>query len=172
MGSSCLSETIFAYSARVEAREGEDASDCSTRIIPSAMRAPCRTKSTLSRVMGSRISTASCVSRELRSTSIGQATYLKSSPCTSYAEGKRRTATHMRVVALRQKLNDPGYLCGVLEEQERQTCHSSSTDVVGRIGYCDVQQLTDGSIVRGSSIRKGKSVNAAIAQDGVLFIDR
>lgn len=40
MGSSCLSAMIFAYNARVEDRDGVDASDCSTRIIPRAMRAP------------------------------------------------------------------------------------------------------------------------------------
>lgn len=59
MGSSCLSETTFVYKALVDARDGEDASDCWTRIIPRATKAPCRTKSTLSLVMGSRISTAS-----------------------------------------------------------------------------------------------------------------
>ena len=60
MGSSCLSAIILAYRARVGTMEGDDASDCWTRTMPRAMNAPWRTKSTLSLVMGSRISTASC----------------------------------------------------------------------------------------------------------------
>ena len=45
----------------LEERDGVDASDCSTRIIPRAMRAPWRTKSTLSLVIGSKMSTASYI---------------------------------------------------------------------------------------------------------------
>ena len=59
IGSSCLSETILVYKDRMETIEDEAASDCWTNIIPSATNAPWRTKSTLSLVIGSRISTAS-----------------------------------------------------------------------------------------------------------------
>lgn len=69
IGSSCLSATIFAYKARVDASDGVDASDCSTRTIPSAMKAPWRTKSTLSLVIGSKISTASCIATYIRKAS-------------------------------------------------------------------------------------------------------
>jgi hypothetical protein len=66
IGSSCLSETNLAYSARIEARELDVASDCSTRTIPKATKAPCRTKSTLSLVIGSRMAMASLKSNEHR----------------------------------------------------------------------------------------------------------
>ena len=59
IGSSCLSKAILVYNDRIETIEDEETSDCWTRIIPSAMNAPWRTKSTLSLVIGSRISTAS-----------------------------------------------------------------------------------------------------------------
>jgi hypothetical protein len=40
IGSSCLSEMTFVYLAGVEASDGDEAYDCSTRIIPREMNAP------------------------------------------------------------------------------------------------------------------------------------
>lgn len=130
------------------ARDGDDASDCSTRIIPNEMRAPWRTKSTLSLVIGSRISTASC--KHGQSPTLAWApsdTHLEASASTSNAERERGTTADVGVVALGQQLDNPWYLRGVLEEQEGKTRNSSTTNVVRSVRYGDVQKLPDGGVV-------------------------
>lgn len=79
------------YKARVEARDGKEASDYRTRI------APWRTKLTESMVMGSRIWTASC------------------SPVPGGAERESGATADLGVIALVQMLYDPRRLTGILE---------------------------------------------------------
>ena len=91
--------------------------------------------------------------------------YLEASTCASDTERKCRAAPYVGVVTLTKQLYDTRYLCGVLEQHERQRDDRRSADVVRGIRDRNVQQLANRVVVGRPCVCECQREDTAVPQD-------
>mmetsp|Transcript_6883 Transcript_6883/g.15691 ORF Transcript_6883/g.15691 Transcript_6883/m.15691 type:complete len:647 (+) Transcript_6883:1059-2999(+) len=84
------------------------------------------------------------------------------------AQGHRCRVSDVRIVTLREQLDDSWQLLGAVAEDEAESHDRSTSDVVVHIRDGDVQQLLDGRILGGANVSQSDAEAGSIAEDGVL----